>query len=343
MFENEIKVGDKVIGGERTFIIAEIGSNHNQKLDLAYELIDAAVDSGADAVKFQSIKPETLFSLEEVDDDFEKLLKKIEFKETWHYKIKKYCDKEGILFFSTPTYLNAIEILLDNNVELMKIASPQTLGYPQLIKKISETNLPTLMSTGYCNYAEIERAVNVFKKNNNRKLVLLHCISEYPTEVKNVNLNFINILKKMFGVIPGFSDHTLGYHVPIAAVSKGAKVIEKHFTLSRDMRGPDHHFAIEPDEFKKMVDYIRDVEKALGNSYKNRITSFEKSLKPETIMRIVARKDIKAGEKITKDKIKFLRNKNEYGISAWDEKKILGYKVTKKIKKGQFIKYNDIY
>jgi sialic acid synthase SpsE len=343
MFRNKIEVGNKIIGGEKTFVIAEIGSNHNQNLELAYKLIDIAAESGADAVKFQSIKPEKIYNLDDLKAKDRELLDKIKMKEDWYQKIINYCQDRGILYFSAPTYIGAIDLLVEYDVELMKIASPQTYGFPKLIEEVSRTNLPTIMSTGYCKYKEIERAVNVFKKVGNKKLILLHCISDYPTLPEDANLNFIPTLRDMFGIIPGFSDHTLGYEVTLAAVDKGAKVIEKHITLDRDMEGPDHHFALEPVEFKKMVKGIREVESAQGKSYKDQLKEFEISFRKEVEMKLYANKMIKKGEKITRDKIDYLRNKKDIGISAWKEGEVIGKKAKNEIKKNKFITYDNLY
>ena len=341
-FKNEITINSKKIGSKRTFIIAEIGSNHNQDINQADELIDSAIECGADAVKFQSIIPDKLYFLKDLEPEYIDILKKIRFQEDWYPKISKFCRRKGILFFSAPTYLEAVDILIQNDVKLMKIASPQTYGFPQLIRKIGESGLPTLMSTGYCTYLEIERAVNVFKQTGNQNLVLLHCISEYPTLPKNVNLNFINQLSRMFGVIVGFSDHTLGFHTALAAVAKGAKVIEKHLTISRELDGLDHHFAIEAHEFKEMINNIRDIEVNLGEASKQKLTKFEYDFRKELEMKMCAKKDIEIGEQINIDKIYYLRNKLELGISAWEEQNIIGKKANIKINKDEFLEYSKI-
>lgn len=340
-FQKSFKIGDKLVGDNRTFIIAEIGSNHNQDIKLAYELIDAAVESGADAVKFQSIKPDKLYRMKEQDQDFIELLSSIELKEEWHQKLMDYCVKKGVIFFSCPTYLEAVELLTKTGVKLLKLASPQTYGFPKLIEKVGLTGLPTIMSTGYCSYNEIERAVNVFKNTGNKKLILLHCVSNYPTPYDNVNLNFIETLGRMFDVISGFSDHTLDYHVTIAAVAKGAKVIEKHFTLSRNMKGPDHFLALEPIEFKKMVESIRDIEKAMGQTYKPELMPFELDFRDQIEMRIFASEDINEGQIIEPEKVIYLRDRKGRGISAWKENDVVGKKASKKISKSNFIDYSD--
>jgi len=253
------------IGNNKTFIVAEIGSNHNHDLNIAKRLIGFASNAGADAVKFQSISLNELY--DNPNKSIRELYKKIELQKSFFEKIFNYCKNKNILCFSSPTYLKAIDYLEELDVKLYKIASPQTATFPQLIERIARTNKPTIMSTGYCNEYEIARAVRVFKKYN-QNLALLHCISEYPTDYKLANLNFIKILKEQHHIPVGFSDHSLGIELSIAAVAMNANIIEKHITLSRNMVGPDHHFALEPSEFKNMIRAIRNIEFAKGNIIK---------------------------------------------------------------------------
>lgn len=342
-FKKEIEIGKKKIGGKRTFIIAEIGSNHNQDINLAYELIDVAAKHGADAVKFQSIKPEKIYSLEDLSQPDMDILNNIELKEDWYNKLNSYCKKREILFFSSPTYLEAIDLLVKCDVKLMKIASPQTFGFPQVIKKVGETGLPTIMSLGYCTINEMERAVNLFKNTGNDKLVLMYCIPNYPTNPSRVYLEFIKTLEVKFSVITGFSDHTLGYHIAVAAVAKGAKVIEKHITLSRIMNGPDHHFALEPDEFKEMVKNIRDIEKNTGKFYEDNLRQFEINAREDIEMKICAIQDLKKDEVISYDKIAYLRSKKSLGISSWEEEKVINKRTKRKINKFEFLEFENIY
>ena len=343
IFKKQISISSKLIGKKRIFIIAEIGSNHNQDIKTAQNLIQAAYNAGADAVKFQSIIPKKIYNLDDLNQEDLKLLESIKLQEDWYPKIRDFCEKKDILFFSAPTYIEAVDLLIKHGVKLIKIASPQTYGFPQLIKKIGDSGLPTLMSTGYCMYSEIERAVNVFKQTGNSNLILLHCISEYPTKPENVNLNFIKTLKRMFGTIVGFSDHSLGIHTALAAVAKGAKVIEKHLTLSRDSEGVDHYFAIEPEEFKELIDNIRDIEQNLGRMNKITLTEFEKNFKKEVEMKIVADKVIEKDEEITNNNISYLRNKIKIGVSAWDEKMVLGKKSKIKLNRNDLIEYKNLY
>lgn len=316
-----IRVQDKLIGGNKTFIIAEIGSNHNQDIAQAYKLMDIAKECGADAVKFQSIKGEKLYQYSKISSEQVELLNKIQLQEEWYEKIFDYAKKIDIICLSAPTYLEAVDLLTENKVPIVKIASPQTYGFPQLIERVSDMNVPIIMSTGYCLYNDIERAVSLIK--NREQLILLHCIASYPTCVCDVNLNFIETLKKMFGTIVGFSDHTMGYHITLAAVAKGAKVIEKHITISRDEEGPDHFFALEPHEFKDMVSSIRDIEIAFGTEYKDKLTEFEVENREAFEMRLYSKRSMLKGEIVSNNDIDYYRGE-ESELSAWKLRDILG-------------------
>ncbi len=326
-FDKEIKVGNKLIGNNHPcFIIAEIGSNHNQDIELAKNLIDKAVEAKADAVKFQSIKFAELYIDSEQDDDFKKFFAQIELNETWYKPLKKYCDERGIIFFSCPTYLKAIELLEEIQVPLYKIASPQTRAFLPLIECVAETHKPAIVSTGYCILPDIQKAVNIFIEKKNPKLILLHCISQYPTEFPNVKLRFMDRIKKEFNCIVGFSDHTLEDHISIAAIAIGAKVIEKHLTLDRSMPGPDHRFALEPQEFKNMVRRIRNVEETLASGDKIQLLKEEKTAVETIRMKLYARIPIKKNDILVRDCIEFRRGK--FGIPIEDLSKVLGKKFT---------------
>jgi len=341
MFNKTIKIGRNIVGGSRTFIIAEIGSNHNQSIDTAFRLMDVAKKSGADAVKFQSIKPEQLYDVCEVENSFLELLSKIELKESWYKQIDEYAKSIDLLWFSAPTYLDAVNLLCENNVELMKIASPQTYGFPQLIQAVGSTNLPTIMSTGYCDESDIDKAVKVFEATNNKNLILLHCVAKYPTLPCEAQLNRINKSKESFNCIIGFSDHTLGSDVTVAAVAAGAKVIEKHLTLSRELDGPDHFFALEPDEFEKMVNQIRDTERVLG-SLSRELTNFEFEFRDTIVTKVFAKEDILQGENISSNKIGFKRCEIQDAITSWDYYQSSEFVEKKKIIKGEFITENCV-
>lgn len=290
---------------EKTFIIAEIGSNHNQSLELAIETIDAAKEAGADAVKFQSINIDKLYykpSQETIE-----LHKKIDLPEDWHYKLKEYCDKKDIVFFSSPTYLEAIDILEEIEVPLYKLASAQIGTFPQLVEKVASLGKPVILSTGLVSYSGLEKIIQLFHQQNNHNYIILHCNSIYPTPYDRVHLPMMNLYKEMFGSPVGFSDHTLGIYAPVVAVSQGAKVIEKHFTLSRDLPVPDASFSLEPEELKQMVEGIRAAEQMLQPSYRLEIEQEEKAFKNAIKTRLVLIRDKKKGEKLNYNDVIFKR------------------------------------
>ncbi|MES2394592.1 MAG: N-acetylneuraminate synthase family protein [Bacteroidota bacterium] len=336
----KINVNGFEIGGDKTFIIADIGSNHKQDLTLAKESIDAAAESGADAIKFQSIQLDELYL--NPDPKTVDFIKQLEFPEEWHFLLKEYCDKRNILFFSSPTYLKAIDLLEEINVPLYKIASAQIGTFPQIIEKVASLHKPTIFSTGIAAYEEIIKAVNIFKKHGNDQFIILHCNSIYPTPAGKVNLQLMNTYKHMFGNPVGFSDHTDGTHIACAAVAMGAKVIEKHFTLHRKLNTPDcSSFASDPEELKKLVNTIRDIENA-SNVFHDRlqIQSEELEFKESIRYKIIASENIEKGEIIQNEKLNYLRS--NYGIDCTDLYKIIGKKTRVGIKNGEVITLDKI-
>ncbi len=317
MVRPSFKIKKKVIGTGRTFIIAEIGSNHNQNLQTAKQLIDIAADAGADAVKFQSLQFDKLYVHNLKNIQMKQLFKQIELRDEWHRELAEYCQRKNVFFFTAATYLEAVDLLEKVNVELYKIASPQTVTFPQLIEKIARLKKPIIMSTGYCTLKEIDRAVRIVHKNGNKKLALLHCISEYPTTPEGVNLTFIKTLKHIYRIPVGFSDHTLGWSVTLAAVAMGADIIEKHITLSKQHEGPDHHFSLEPNEFRQMVHDIRMIEKSIGDGKKEHITASELALLKKLKMNALANDNIHKDSILNKEKDIIFRRLNE-GMDAWD-------------------------
>jgi len=320
-FSKSIRINDNItIGDDRTFIIAEIGSNHCQDFSLACELIDASIEAGADAVKFQSLNMNELYFLP--SEDICQLYKKIGLDEEWHILLKNYCDKKGILFFSSPTYLKVIDILENIGVELYKLASAQVGVFPQLIEKVAAIGKPVLLSTGLVSYGELEKIVKVFKKYENNQYVILHCNSIYPPQPEQINLPLIPFYRKMFNCITGFSDHSEGTGTSIAAVAMGAKVIEKHFTLSKSIESPDANFSLIPAEFKKMVDEIRIIEKAIRkHEPRVDILKEEKKFKEKIIHRLVLKKKKNTGEAFISEDFEYKRH--DGGIACHNEKIIL--------------------
>ena len=296
----------------RVFIIAEAGVNHNGSLELAKKMAYEAKEAGVDAVKFQTFKSEKIVSRYADKADYQKkttdasenqlaMLKKLELSYDNFKELKDYCDEIGILFLSTPFDLESIDFLDSIGMSLYKIPSGDITNYPYLVK-IAGKGKKVILSTGMCYLDEIEAAVKVLNDNGCNDIVILHCNTEYPTPYKDVNLNAMQEIKEKFNVTVGYSDHTEGIEVPIAAVAMGAKVIEKHFTLDRNMEGPDHKASLEPDTLRQMVTSIRNIELALGNGDKE---PSESECKNRDIARksIVAACGIKKGEYFTESNI----------------------------------------
>lgn len=326
---NNISIGSS----HPTFIIAEIGSNHNQSLQLAYESIDAAKEAGADAVKFQSINVDKLYY--NPSPEIIELHKKIDLPEDWHYKLKEYCDKKGIIFFSSPTYLGSIDILEEIDVPLYKLASAQIGTFPQLVEKVAQIGKPVILSTGIVSYSELETVAKIFRKANNNQFIILHCNSIYPTPFERVHLPIMNIYKQMFDCIVGFSDHTVDIFAPIAAVANGAKVIEKHFALSRNLPVPDAPFSLEPNELKQMVKGIRATEQMIQGDIRIELEVEEQAFKNAILYRAVLNKDKGKGELVLTEDIQFLRSKD--GIDVRELGSIAGLKLKQNLSKGTLL------
>lgn len=251
-------------GPDRVLLIAEIGSNHDGKFDQALRLMDVAAKAGADAVKFQSFLADHLVRKDSPDHA---VLKKIELPREWYPRLKQAAAERGMIFFSTATNDITLGWLQECGAEMYKIASPNLTHLP-LIRKTAAIGKPVVMSTGMAGMQQIDEAVQAFLSSGNRQLYLLHCVSEYPARPGLINLRFINTLRALYPFPIGFSDHTLDIGTAIAAVALGARVIEKHLTADRSSPGPDHHYALQPDEFIAMARNIRDVEAALGSAHK---------------------------------------------------------------------------
>lgn len=307
-----------MLGKDHVFIIAEAGVNHNGNINIAKKLIDAACKAGADAVKFQTFKAENLVTINAPKAEYQKettgtgnqfeMLKKLELSFENHIYLKQYCDKKNIIFLSTPFDFESVNLLEKIGVKYYKISSGDLTNIP-LLEYIAKLKKTMIVSTGMANMGEVEMAVKAINKYMSENLYLLHCTSNYPTMYEDVNLNAMNTLKSAFKVPVGYSDHTVGIEVPIAAVAMGAKIIEKHFTLDRNMEGPDHMASLEADELKDMVDGIRNIEKAFGDGIKRCNENEEKS-KFVSRKSIVARKYIKAGSIINKNMLSIKRPEN---------------------------------
>lgn len=330
---------------KHTLIIAEAGVNHNGSIEMARQLIDAAVVAGVDYVKFQTFKAENLVTRDAkqaeyqqrnaADDSQYTMLKKLELCEAQHEELITYCMQKGVRFLSTAFDLESIEYLHSLHLGLWKIPSGEITNYPYL-KKIAQYGEPVIMSTGMCSMDDVEKALNVLLKNGLTKeqITLLHCNTEYPTPMRDVNLKAMLQLRDNFGVKVGYSDHTKGIEVPIAAVALGADVIEKHFTLDRTLPGPDHKASLEPNELKAMVNAIRNIEQALGDGQKHVSVSEEKNM---AIARksIVAAKDIKKGELLTENNLTTKRPGTGISPMCWEE--VIGTKAIRDFEEDELI------
>jgi N,N'-diacetyllegionaminate synthase len=317
----------------KTYIIAEAGVNHNGDMNIAKRLIEVAKAAGADAVKFQTFKTELLVSKNAPKADYQKattdadenqfdMIKKLELSVDDHAVLIDYCREIGIEFLSSPFDLESIDLLHEIGLPLFKIPSGEITNLPYL-KKIAAFNKRVILSTGMSTLEEVEKAVNLIVANgtDKNKITLLHCNTEYPTPYEDVNLKAMQTMKSTFGVEVGYSDHTQGIEVPIAAVALGATVIEKHFTLDKSLPGPDQLASLDPQELKQMVDGIRRIEKALGSGAKEVSASEKKNI---AIARksIVAAVDIKKGELFSEKNIAVKRPGN--GISPMKWESVLG-------------------
>lgn len=316
---------------KHVLIIAEAGVNHNGSLDLAKKLIDKAVEAGVDFIKFQTFKAEKLVSKAAKQAEYQQrnigkkdegqlaMLKKLELSQTDHEELITYCNSKGIRFFSTAFDLDSIDYLHSLKMGFWKIPSGEITNYPYL-RKIAQYREPVILSTGMCELADIEAALNVLLQFGVKKdqITILHCNTEYPTPFADVNLKAMLEIKDKFGVQIGYSDHTKGIEIPVAAVALGATVIEKHFTLNKNMEGPDHKASLEPDELKSMVSAIRNLELALGSGHKTISESERKNIE---IARksIVASRQIKKGELLTEENLTVKRPGNGINPMRWNE------------------------
>lgn len=319
----------------KTFIIAEVGVNHNADLNLAYKLIDVAVSAGADAVKFQTAIPELVVTGYAQKAGYQKeasgseesqleMIRKIHFPIEAYDSIKAYCDKKKTIFLSTAFDLVSLEHLENLGQPYHKIPSGEITNLPYL-RQIGRYGKPVIVSTGMANLGEIEVALDVLEQagTSRDRITVLHCTTEYPTPMVDVNLHAMLTIRNAFGVAVGYSDHTSGIEVAIAAVALGATMIEKHFTLDRNLPGPDHKASLEPDELKAMVSAIRNIEQALGDGIK-RLSASEAKNKPIVRRSLVAACVIRTGEVFSEANLVVKRPGSGLSPMRWDE--VLGRK-----------------
>jgi len=345
----KFSIGDHKIGkNEKVFIIAEAGSNHNRNLNQAKQLIDIAAEAGADAVKFQTYSADTLYSKktptpEYLDgkmkqDSVWQLIKDIEMPREWHKELAEYSQSNGLIFMSTAFDHKAVKELEEISVLVHKIASFEIIDL-NLLKEVAQTGKPIILSTGMASLGDIEEAINTIRKVNDSDIALLHCSIGYPPPIEELNLRAIKTLKKAFQLPIGYSDHTMSINIPSVAVSLGACIIEKHFTIDRSLPGPDHKFALEPSELKQMIKNIRETENALG-SYSKTVSKSEKNLYKLARRSLIAKRKIHQGETIKPEDI--IIKRPGYGIPPKFIDIIIGRIARKDIDKDDIITWDMI-
>lgn len=304
----ELAPGRRVGGGHPCFVIAEIGSNHNQDLELALQLIEGAAQAGVDAVKFQTFRAADHFSRFAPgfsylnNEDPYALITRLEIDRAWHPRLKDACEAQGVVFLSSPCDAEAIDELHALGMAAFKVAS-YDLPDLELVRRIAKTGRPVLLSTGMAEWADVQRALAVCRSEGNDRVALLQCTALYPAPVALSNLRAMTTMRESFGVVTGYSDHTEGDQVCLAAAALGASLIEKHITLDRGLPGPDHGFAMELPELAAMVRRIRDVEAALGDGAKDGPRQEETEMFVKGRRSLHARRDIRRGEVITADMV----------------------------------------
>ncbi len=325
-------------------IIAEAGVNHNGDIELARQMVLKAKKAGVDYIKFQTFIPEKLVSKYAGKADYQKkttdssesqlkMLEKLALTQKNFVELKKYCDEVGIGFLSTPFDLESIDFLDQMDMDFWKLPSGEVTNLPYL-EKIARTGKKVVMSTGMCEMQEIKDAIAVLEQNGAGEITVLHCNTEYPTPFSDVNLLAMQQMREILKKAVGYSDHTVGIEVPIAAVALGAVVVEKHFTLDKQMEGPDHKASLEPQELKQMTDAIRNIEKALGDGVKKRTSSEEHNVAAAR-KSIVAKCQIQKGEVFTEDNLTVKRPGN--GVSPMKWRDVLGKKADRDYQEDELI------
>ncbi|MFT8872858.1 MAG: N-acetylneuraminate synthase [Sporolactobacillus sp.] len=333
---------------KHTFIIAEAGVNHNGDVELAMKLIEAAKNAGADAVKFQTFRAENLVTRDAPKADYQTkttgsggqydMLKKLELSIDDHLHLKRYCDALNIEFMSTPFDFESADLLEKIGIKRFKISSGDLTTTP-FLSYVAKFNKPMILSTGMANLGEIEAAIESVEQAGNDQISLLHCTSNYPTAPEDVNLNAIMTMKNAFKRPVGYSDHTIGSEISIAAVAMGAEIIEKHLTLDKNMEGPDHKASMEPDELERLIRNIRIVELSLGDGIKKCRKSEEKS-KIVSRKSIVAKRPIMRGEKIKEDMLDYKRSEN--GLSPMQNHLLIGKMAAINIRKNDALRFEQL-
>lgn len=342
---------DRMIKGSVPYFIAEIGANHNGNMVLAKKMIDTAKTCGCDAVKFQSWTPDSLIAKEEYDRNqkyndspkkhfgsLREMVEKYYLRPEQHYELKKHCDGADIEFCSSPFSKDEVDLLEDIGVSFFKIASMDVNNH-ELIKYIASKRKPVVLSTGMSTLAEIATAVKMIEDEGNRLIVLLHCVSIYPPSYEEIHLNNISMLRQTFGYPVGFSDHTIGTSIPLASVALGSCLIEKHFTLDKDLPGWDHEISADPNEMRTIVSESRNIAKALG-SLQRTVSFAEEEKKLKFRRSIVANSDLKKGHILTYDDLVYKRPGT--GIKPHEAQYVVGRSLKHDIDRDELIKWKDI-
>ena len=343
-----LKIGRRLIGpGQPVFIVAEMSGNHNQDINRAFKIIDAAAEAGADAVKLQTYTADTI-TIDSDKDYFKVKVKGAWAGQTlyqlyqqaytpweWQPKLKEYAESKGLILFSTPFDSTAVDFLEKMRVKLYKVASFEVVDIP-LLKRIARTRKPVIMSRGMASLEELKLAIRTLRKNGTPQVAILQCVSSYPAKTEEMNLRTIPNLIRKFGVVAGLSDHGLDETVPIISVAVGASIIEKHLTLCRADGGPDAEFSLEPAELKSLVRSVRQVEKTLGGSFYGTTKSEAEMVVYRKSLFAVA--DIKKGEKFTKKNVRSIRP--GYGLKPKYYDKVIGKKAKIDIERGTPLGWN---
>lgn len=348
---NTILINKRRVGyGLPVFIIAEAGVNHNGSLKNALKLVDVASRVGADAIKFQTFKAEEVTTAESEMVEYQKknvggkknqldMLKKLELKDKFYEPIIKHCKKRNIIFLSTPHGgYKSVDFLKALNMPAFKFGSGDLTNLP-VLEYVAKLKRPIILGTGMATMKEIKEAIQQIQKTGNNKIIVLHCTTDYPTELRDVNLRAMQSMMKEFGILIGYSDHTLGIQTSIMATTLGACIIEKHFTLDRNMPGPDHKASLEPEELAEMIRGVRDVDVIMGSKIK-KPTKNEQKHKASARKSVVTSMSIKRGVKITKNKLAIKRPGT--GIEPKLINKVIGKKAKRNLKKDYLIKKSDL-
>ncbi len=329
------------------FIIAEAGVNHNGSVKLAKKLVDAAKEAGADAVKFQTFKTKNLVTKNARKAEYQiknsgeesqyEMIKRLELSPDEFWEIAKYAEDKGIIFLSSPFDAESVDLLDEIDIPAFKIASGEITNFP-LLKHIAGKQKPVILSTGMSTIGEVEEAINLIEKYND-DIILMHCLTNYPAKKEDANLNVIKTLEYTFKRPVGFSDHTSGVEMSVAAVALGSCIIEKHFTIDKNLPGPDHKASLEPHELSEMVKAIRNIEKGLGNGIK-KPTNDEIKIKKLVRKSIVAKEGIPKGSILTEEMLDIKRPGT--GIEPKYLDKLIGKELIEDVKKDDLLKWNQL-